>query len=99
MPAPRVELLDRAHEAERALLDEVGEREPVLGALEGAGDVDDEAKVRLDHPLLGVEVAALHAQREPALLRRRQQRHAAHLGEEVGEAGVVGHVAHRRAAS
>ena len=44
-----VELLDRADQPERALLDQIGEREPVAGALEALGDVDDEPQVGLDH--------------------------------------------------
>jgi hypothetical protein len=84
-----VELLHRAHEPDRALLDEVGEREAVLVALVALGDVDDEAQVRLDHPVLGGEVAALDAAREPDLLGGGQERRARDLGEEVLEA-VVG---------
>ena len=99
MAEARVELLDRAHEAERALLDEVGEREPVVGALVGAGEMDDEAQVRLDHPLLGCEIAALHAQCEPPFLRRGQERHPRHFGEEAGKARVVVHDGHPRPAS
>ena len=65
-----VELLDGADEPERALLDQVGEREPVAGALEALGDVDDEPQVGLDHALLGGEVAALDPAREAQLLGR-----------------------------
>src|SRR5207244_5522779 len=49
--APPVELLDRAVEAERALLDQVQE-----GDAESAvalRDRDHQAQVRLDHPALG----------------------------------------------
>ena len=49
--APPVELLDGAVEAERALLDQVEERdaEPAVAL----GDRDDEPEVRLDHAPLG----------------------------------------------
>jgi hypothetical protein len=100
-----VELLDRAHEPDRPLLHQVLEREPVLVTLEPLGEVHDETQVRLDHALLGGEVAALDAAGELALLRRAQQRHARDLREEVGEAwdGLAGrggrHGGHARAAS
>jgi hypothetical protein len=45
-------------------------------------DRDDEAQVRVDHPLLGSRVAALDALRERDLLRCGQQRVAADLGQE-----------------
>src|SRR5829696_4471324 len=57
--APVVELLHRADEAERALLDQVQEREAATQV--ALGDRDDEAQVRLDHLLLGNQVAALDA--------------------------------------
>ena len=52
-----VELLGRAHEPQRALLNEVQERETLVAV--ALRDRDDEAKVGLDHLLLGVEVPAL----------------------------------------
>src|SRR5579871_5162090 len=52
-----VELLRRAHEAQRAFLDEVEEGQTLVAVV--LGDGDDEAQVRLDHLLLGVEIAAL----------------------------------------
>ena len=64
-----VELLDRADEAERALLDEVEERQ--AAAEVALGDRDDEAQVGLDHVLLGRHVAALDALGQRDLLRRR----------------------------
>ena len=66
-----VELLRRADEAERALLDEVQERQALVAVV--LGDRDDQAQVRLDHLLLGVEVAALDALGEVDLLLRREQ--------------------------
>ena len=99
-----VELLHRPHQADRALLHEVGEREPVVLALEALGHVDDEAQVRLDHALLRGEVPALHPARQAPLLLRREQRSTGDLGEEAGEP-LVGlhwaagrHGGHRRAA-
>jgi hypothetical protein len=43
---------------------------------------DYEPQVRIDHPLLGLEVASLDPLRELDLLRRRQQRVAAGTTEE-----------------
>src|SRR3954449_10281607 len=91
-PLARVELLDRAHETERPLLHEVGQRQPVVLALEALGDVDDEAQVGLHHALLGGEVAALDAASEAELLGGREQRRLADAREEEGEA--VGHGRH-----
>ena len=54
-----VELLDRADQAEHALLDQVSERQALPLIL--ARDRDDEAQVGVDHALLGREVAALDA--------------------------------------
>jgi hypothetical protein len=75
-----VELLHGADQPEDALLDEVEQRE--LGALVLLRDGDDEPQVRVDHALLGHEVAALDPLREVDLLRRRQQPVAADLVEE-----------------
>ena len=69
-----VELLDRADQPERALLDQVEEREPA--AQVALRDRHDEPQVGLDHVLLGRHVAALDALRERDLLLRRQQRDA-----------------------
>ena len=52
-----VELLDRADEAERALLDQIQERQAT--AQIALGDRDDEAQVGLHHLLLGHQVATL----------------------------------------
>src|SRR4051794_40138190 len=69
-----VELLDRADQAQRPLLDEIEEREPA--AQVALGDRDDEAQVGLDHLRLGDHVAALDALGELDLLLGGQQRHA-----------------------
>jgi hypothetical protein len=45
-------------------------------------DRDDEAQVGLDHPLLGLHVAALDPLRQLDLLGRRQERVAAGLAQE-----------------
>jgi hypothetical protein len=77
---PPVELLDRAVQAERALLDQVEE-----GNAEAAialGDRDDEAQVGVDHLLLGDSMAALDPLGEGHLLGRAQQPVAGDLGEE-----------------
>ena len=66
-----VELLRRANETERALLDEVEERKSLVSVV--LRDGDDEPKVGLDHLLLGVEVAALDPLGEIDLLLRREQ--------------------------
>src|SRR4051812_10649684 len=55
--AAPVELLDRAVQAERALLDQVEERHAETAI--ALGDGDHEPEVRLDHPPLGHEIAAL----------------------------------------
>ena len=75
-----VELLRGAHEAERALLDEVEERQALVAVV--LRDRDDEAQVGLDHLLLGVEVAALDALGEVDLLLGGQQADLADVLEE-----------------
>ena len=66
-----VELLRRAHEPERALLDQVEERQALVAVV--LRDRDDEPQVRLDHLLLRVEVAALDALGEVDLLLGGEQ--------------------------
>src|SRR3954447_19199736 len=66
-----VELLRRANETERALLDEVEERQSLVSVV--LRDGDDEPQVGLDHLLLRVEVAALDPLGEIDLLLRREQ--------------------------
>src|SRR3954464_10735856 len=53
-----VELLDRADQPEDALLDEVEQGE-IADPLVLAGDRHHEPEVRVDHPLLGLEVTTL----------------------------------------
>ena len=78
--AAPVELLDRADEPERPLLDQVEEREALVAVV--LRDRDDEPEVRLDHALLRVHVAALDPFRELDLLGRGQQLVPARLAEE-----------------
>ena len=70
-PLAVVELLGGADEADRALLDEIQERQPLVAV--ALRDRDHEAQVRLDHGLLRDVVAALDLLRELDLLRRGQQ--------------------------
>jgi hypothetical protein len=89
MAASVVELLDGAHEPDRALLDQVGQRQPGVLALVALGDMDDEPQVRLDHVVLGRHVAALDAAGERLLLRRRQQRRASDPTQVEGQSVVM----------
>ncbi len=66
-----VELLRGADQAERALLDQVEEGQALVAVV--LGDRDDQPEVRLDHLLLGVEVAALDALGEVDLLLRGEE--------------------------
>ncbi len=75
-----VELLGRPHEPERALLDQVEERQALVAVV--LGDRDDQAQVRLDHLLLRVEVAALDPLGEVDLLLGGQQADLADVLEE-----------------
>src|SRR6202043_3912661 len=75
-----IELLRRAHQPERALLDQVEEGKALVAVV--LRYRDDEPKVRLDHLLLGVEIAALDPLREIDLLLRGQQAHLADVLEE-----------------
>ena len=67
-----VELLDRADEADRALLDQVEEGQALVAV--ALGDRDHEAQVGARHVVLRVEVAALDALGEGDLLLGGQQR-------------------------
>src|SRR5512133_17656 len=78
--AAPVELLHRADQADDSLLDQVEQREPV--ALIPLRDRDDQAQVRVDHPLLGFGVAALDPLGELDLFLLGQQRPATGLVEE-----------------
>ena len=77
--AAPVELLDGAHQAEVALLDQVEEQHAAADV--ALRDRHDEAEVRLDQRLLGRRVAALDALRERDLLLGGQQRHLADLAQ------------------
>jgi hypothetical protein len=76
----RVILFGGANQAERALLDQVEERQPLVAVV--LGDRHDQAQVGLDHVLLGLCVAALDALRELDLLGRGQERHPADVAQE-----------------
>jgi hypothetical protein len=78
--AAPVELLDRADETDRPLLDEVEERQPLVAI--ALRDRDDEPEVRLDHRLLRAHVAGLDPLRELDLARRREQPDLADVLEE-----------------
>src|SRR5262249_39822429 len=75
--APPVELLYRTDETDDPLLDEIEQRQPV--PLVALRDRDDEAEVRIDHPVLRRLVAALDLLRELPLLCRGEQRVAPRL--------------------
>src|SRR5581483_411235 len=79
-PLAVVELLGRADEADRPLLDQVEERQALVAV--ALGDRDDEAEVRLHHLLLGAVVAAFDPLRQLDLLRRGEQVDAADVLEE-----------------
>ena len=81
-----VELLGRAHEPDRPLLDQVEERQTLVAV--ALGDRDDETQVRLDHLLLRAVVAALDPLRELDLLRGCEQLDAADVLEEELERSV-----------
>ena len=66
-----IELLRRAHETDRPLLDQVEERQSLVAV--ALRDRDDEAKVGLDHLLLRAVVAALDPLRELDLLGGGEQ--------------------------
>ena len=66
-----VELLGRAHQPDRALLDQIEERQPLVAV--ALRDRDDEAQIRLDHLLLRGMVSALDPLRKLDLLRRGEQ--------------------------
>ena len=78
--AAPVELLDCAVQAERALLDQVQERDAQAAVT--LGDRHDEPEVRLDHHALRDRVAALDALGERNLLGRGQELVAADVGQE-----------------
>ena len=75
-----VELLGGADQADRSLLDQIEERQPLVAV--ALRDRDDEAEVRLDHLLLRAVVAALDPLRELDLLGGGQQLDLADVLEE-----------------
>src|SRR5439155_18404985 len=75
-----VELLDRADEADRALLDEVEQRQAL--PLLALGHRDDEPQVRGHHALLGDKVTALDALGEHDLVLAGEQGRLADVVEE-----------------
>ena len=81
--ATPVELLDRADEADGALLDQIQEAEALAAVL--LRDRHHEPQVRLDHAALGLEIALLDALGELDLLDLREQGIAADLVEEALE--------------
>ena len=89
--APPVELLDGAHQAEVALLDQVEEEHAATHV--ALGDRDDEAQVGLDQLAPRLRVAAFDALCERDLFLGREQRHLADLAQ-VAANRVVRAVAH-----
>src|SRR5262249_11731855 len=78
--APPVELLDRAVETQRSLLDQIQKRDAETAV--ALRDRHDEAQVRLDHAPLGDRVAALDLLGERDLLRCGEELVATDVGEE-----------------
>ena len=79
-PPAVIELLRRAHQSERPLLNQIQERQPLISIV--LGDRNDQAQIRLDHLPLGVEVTTLDPLRQTDLLLRRQQTHLADVLQE-----------------
>src|SRR6185436_20953770 len=65
-PAPMVELLNRAHQAQVAFLDQVEQRQAAPQIL--LGDAHDETQIRFDQPPLGAFAAGVHVVEELAQL-------------------------------
>src|SRR3954468_9310272 len=84
-----VELLRRADQTERALLNQVEERQALVAVV--LGDRHDQTEVGLDHLLLRVQVAALDALRELDLLGGGEQPDLADVLEEQLQ-GIGGHI-------
>ena len=78
-----VELLDGTVQPDHAVLDQIQERHAVTAV--ALRDRDDQAQVRVDHPLLGGQVATLDALRERDFLGGGEQVVTADLGEEAAE--------------
>ena len=91
--APVLELVDRLHQADVALLDQVQELQAAVGVF--LGDGDHQAQVRLDHLLLGLPglaLAFLHGLHDAAVVVDRQARlggQRADLCADVGDLAVV----------
>src|SRR4051812_24472131 len=66
--AAMVELLDRADQADDALLDQIQERQPEAAVALGVRD--DQAEVGLDHPVLCSRIALFDPLRQLDLLGR-----------------------------
>src|SRR6266508_4494357 len=81
--ATPVELLDGAVQPDHTLLDQVEQRQVV--PLIALGDRDDQAQIRVDHPLLRRSVSELDALGERNLLRRSEQGIAARPVHEQGQ--------------
>jgi hypothetical protein len=75
-----VELLSRAHEPDRAFLNEIEERQTLIAVV--LRDRDDESEIRRHHALLGAVIAALDPFCELDFLSCRQERHLADVFEE-----------------
>ena len=75
-----IELLGRANEADRPLLDEVEERQALV--VVAFGDRHDEAEIRLDHVPFREVVALFDPLGELDFLRSRQQVDLADVSEE-----------------
>src|SRR4051794_31197911 len=84
-----VELLRRANETERPLLDQVQERQALVAVV--LRDGDDEPQVGLDHLLLGVQIPAFDAAGEVDLFLSREQPDLADVLQEQLK-GIGGHV-------
>ena len=65
-----IEPFDRADQADVAFLDQILERQTPVHIV--FGDVDDQPKIRADHPLAGLKIALLHTAGKFALILGRQ---------------------------
>src|SRR4029078_13538352 len=84
--APMVELLHRAHQPDRALLDQIQQRHAGVLALEALGQVDDEPQIGFDHPILGIQIAAFDSATQLELLGRGEETRASDALEKDSEA-------------
>ena len=88
-PLAVVELLRRADKTDRALLDQVEKRQPLVAVV--LRDRDDQPQVRLDHLLFRVQLPALDPLGEIDLLLGAQQPHLADALHQQLK-GIGGHV-------